>query len=57
METLLIYAVINIRGCQSITNLSKTQLEILVSKMLEIFTSTFVSGIQQTKNIYTKMVH
>jgi len=45
---LLIYAVINIRGCQSSTNLNKTQMEILANKLLEIYTSPFVSGTRRT---------
>jgi hypothetical protein len=55
MEILLICAVINIRSCQSIANLNKTQLEILASKLLEISTSPFVSGTQRTKNILYKV--
>jgi hypothetical protein len=51
MEILLIYAVINIRGCHSISNLNKMQLEILASKLLEISTSLFVSGTKRMKNI------
>jgi hypothetical protein len=52
MEILLIYAVINIRVCQSITNLNKVHLEIMATKLLEIYTSPFVSGTRRKKNVF-----